>query len=146
VNDRDNLRQFIASEGALGEVDAAAIVGRLRHDSFVEQPWNPHEELMPLPTASGAPAERAIGQARHQGGRGPRRRVLDVVDVRLRRRDALVQRLVSRSGDRFSRLRTERRGASCIAMTFLVPLLLARPQLAENVSGPARLESLMSLD
>jgi beta-phosphoglucomutase-like phosphatase (HAD superfamily) len=51
VNDRENLRQFLASEVRWAECDVRADpVGRLvaRHDGFEERPWWPEDPAMPL--------------------------------------------------------------------------------------------------
>ena len=145
VNDRDNLRQFIASEVRWAEVDVRSDpVGRLvlRHDSFVEQPWSPYEELMPLPDCLEVLRRngRSVKLDIKEGG--------DLVDEVLEVVDAFGfadetlwfnGSIESLGHDGFGRLRTERPGAILQSpIDFLVPLLLAAPRLAENVLDALR--------
>lgn len=140
VNDRDNLGQFIRSEVRWAELDVRRDpVGRivLRHDSFVELPWSPDERMMPL---------RECLQVLRNNGRS--------VKVDLKEADALmddVLEIVRELGfaddelwfngsietigeGGFARLRGARRGSirQC-PIDFLVPLLRAAPELAEDV-------------
>ncbi len=138
VNDEHNLRQVLASEIGWAEVDVRRDpVGRLvlRHDSFVETPWARDEPVLLL---------HACLEALRRSGRSVKLDVKDggaVVDE--------VLDLVSEFGfsdeelwfnatvqtlgpDGFARLRKVRpRAIRQAPIDFLVPLLLAAPDIAQ---------------
>jgi hypothetical protein len=139
VNDRHNLRQFVASEIRWAEMDvrrdpAGSLV--LRHDTFQESPWVPGEELVGLDEHLEVlrVAMRSVKLDLKEGGT-----LIDDVLDSVRRfgftDDELwfngsVQAL-GREG--FRRLRASRPDAIVQApVDFLVPLLVAAPELAEE--------------
>jgi hypothetical protein len=140
VNDRHNLEQFLASEVRWAEFDVRRdplerIV--LRHDPFVEHPWDPHEELLSLreglETIAGA--GRAVKLDLKQGDH-----LLDDVigvvravgfDDRSLWFNGTIDTL-GRSGVRTLRNAYADAVVQC-PVDFLVPLLLAAPAAAEDV-------------
>ena len=138
VNDEHNLQQFLSSEIGWAEVDVRSDpIGRLvlRHDSFVETPWARDEPVLPL---------RVCLEALRRSGRSVKLdlkdggavvdEVLDLVsgfgfsDEELWF-NATVQTL---GPDGFARLRKVRPHAIRQApIDFLVPLLLAAPDIAQ---------------
>ena len=138
VNDEHNLRQFQRSEIGWAEVDVRSDpIGRLvlRHDSFVETPWARDEPVLLLRDC--LEAFRRTGQSAKldlKDGGAVVDEVLDLVsgfgfsDEELWF-NATVQTL---GPDGFSRLRKMRPHAIRQApIDFLVPLLLAAPDIAQ---------------
>ena len=140
VNDPYNLAQFVASEVRWAELDVRRDpVGRivLRHDPFVEQPWSPHERMMSfrgcLEVLRGN--GRSVKIDLKEAG-GLLDDVLDVVRSLGFADDELWFNgsIETRGEGGFARLRATRPGSirQC-PVDFLVPLLLAAPELAEGV-------------
>ncbi len=140
VNGRHNLEQFMRSEVRWAELDVRRDpLGRvvLRHDSFLEAPWNPGEELVRLGDSleSLAWAGRAAKLDLKEGE--------DLVEevLEIARRVGFDDEalwfngsieVLGRAG--FRRLRTERpRSIVQCPIDFLVPLMLAAPTSAEDV-------------
>jgi hypothetical protein len=142
VNGDHNLRQFLASRVRWAELDVRRDpVGGLvlRHDSFVDAPWQRDERLMALRPCLQAlrAARRSVKLDLKEGG-DVVEEILDLVgglgfaDEELWFNGSIEA--VGREG--FRRLR--RAHPSCIAqcpVDFLVPVLLAAPELAEDALG-----------
>jgi beta-phosphoglucomutase-like phosphatase (HAD superfamily) len=139
VNDHHNLEQFLASEVRWAELDVRRdpldrVV--LRHDSFVESPWNPSEELVRLGDALEI-LRRAGRAAKLDLKEGDL--LEDVLDLVRRVRfgdDGLwfngsIEAL-GRTGVRRLREAYPAAVVQC-PIDFLVPLLLAAPASAEDV-------------
>jgi hypothetical protein len=140
VNDRHNLRQFVASEVRWAELDVRRDpFGRLvlRHDSFVGSPWTREEELVPLRDCLEELRRtgRSVKVDMKEGGEVVDE-VLELVDEIGFPDDELwfngsIQAL---GPEGFGRLRGARPGAILQSpIDFLVPLLLAAPELADDV-------------
>jgi phosphoglycolate phosphatase-like HAD superfamily hydrolase len=140
VNDRHNLEQFLASEVRWAELDVRRDpLGRavLRHDSFVESPWNPGERLLRL--GDSLEVLRRAGRAAKldlKEGDDLFEEVLELVRATGFADDALwfngsIETLCW-TGVR--RLRDAHPGAvlQC-PIDFLVPLLIAAPVCAEDI-------------
>lgn len=140
VNDEDNLRQFLASEVGWAELDVRRDpIDRLvlRHDSFLETPWTREEAFLRLGDALEVLRRtgRSVKLDLKEGG--------DVVDEILDavRRFGFSDRELWFNGsiptlgqEGYARLRRARPGAIVQApIDFLVPLLLAAPDLAEPI-------------
>jgi hypothetical protein len=137
VNDEHNLQQFLRSEITWAEVDVRSDpIGRLvlRHDSFVETPWARDEPVLPL---------RVCLETLRRAGRSVKLDLKDggaVVDVVLDLvgefgfldEELWFNATVETLGpDGFARLEKTRPDAIRQApIDFLVPLLLAAPDLA----------------
>lgn len=138
VNDEHNLQHFLSSEISWAEVDVRSDpIGRLvlRHDSFVETPWSRDEPVLPLRVCLEALRRtgRSVKLDLKDGGEVVDE-VLDLVsgfgfsDEELWF-NATVQTL---GPDGFARLRSMRPRAILQApVDFLVPLLLAAPDIAQ---------------
>ena len=139
VNDRHNLRQFIASQIRWAELDVRRDpVGRLvlRHDSFLESPWHRDEELMQA---------RDCLEVLRSSGRSVKldlKEGMPVIEAVLELVDGLgfadeelwfngSIEMLGREG--FAHLRRARPGSirQC-PIDFLVPLFLAAPELADE--------------
>jgi phosphoglycolate phosphatase-like HAD superfamily hydrolase len=140
VNDAHNLDQFLASEVRWAELDVRRDpLGRvvLRHDSFVESPWNPGERLLRL--GDSLEVLRRAGRAAKldlKEGDDLFEEVLELVRATGFADDALwfngsIETL-GRTGVR--RVRDAHPGAvlQC-PIDFLVPLLIAAPVCAEDI-------------
>lgn len=138
VNDEHNLQQFLSSEISWAEVDVRSDpIGRLvlRHDSFVESPWARDEPVLPLRVCLEALRRtgRSVKLDLKDGGEVVDE-VLDLVsgfgfsDEELWF-NATVQTL---GPNGFARLRSMRpRAIRQAPIDFLVPLLLAAPDIAQ---------------
>ena len=140
VNDPHNLRQFVTSEVRWAELDVRRDpIGRivLRHDSFVELPWNSHERLESL---------RDCLEVLRENGRSVKidlkegvELVDDVLDIVASLGFADDELWFNGSietlgRDGFARLRAKHPNSvrQC-PIDFLVPLLLAAPEMAADV-------------
>ena len=140
VNDPHNLRQFVTSEVRWAELDVRRDpIGRivLRHDSFVELPWNSHERLESL---------RDCLEVLRENGRSVKidlkegvELVDDVLDIVASLGFADDELWFNGSietlgRDGFARLRAKHPNSvrQC-PIDFLVPLVLAAPELAADV-------------
>ena len=137
VNDAHNLRQFRASQIRWAELDVRRDpIGRLvlRHDAFVEWPWDRGEELVELVDWLEAlrSAGRSVKLDLKEGG-DVIHEVLDLVGRFGFSDDELWfnAAIESIGADGFAQLRRERPGAilQC-PIEFLAPLLLAAPAFA----------------
>jgi phosphoglycolate phosphatase-like HAD superfamily hydrolase/acetolactate synthase regulatory subunit len=140
VNDDHNLRQFLASEIGWAEVDVRRDpVGRLvlRHDSFLESPWARDEPRLPLLDCLEVLrwTGRSVKLDLKESGE-----VLEEVLEAVRRLGFSDEELwfngsIETLGeDGYARLRGARPGAIVQSpIDFLVPLLMAAPELAERV-------------
>jgi phosphoglycolate phosphatase-like HAD superfamily hydrolase len=140
VNDRHNLRQFVASEVRWAELDVRRDpLGRLvlRHDSFAATPWTREEELMPLRDCLEVLrwTGRSVKLDMKEGGEIIHE-VLGVVS-RLEFADEQLWfngSIQALGPGGFERLREARPDAILQSpIDFLVPLLLAAPELAGDV-------------
>lgn len=145
VNDDDNLQEFLASEIRWAEVDVRRDPrGRLvlRHDSFLESPWSRDEALLPFRDCLEVLrwTGRSVKLDLKEGGEV----VDEVLDV-VRRFGFSDEELwfngvlqtLGREG--FARLRQARPGAIRQSpIDFLVPLLLAAPELAQPILAAMR--------
>lgn len=145
VNDRHNLQHFVASEIRWAELDVRRDpLGRLvlRHDSFAEFPWARDENLLSFRDCVEVLrwSCRSVKIDLKEGG--------DVVDEVL---DTLAAfgftddelwfngSVPTLSRESFGRLRHARPGALLQApIDFLVPLVVAAPELAEDVLASMR--------
>jgi hypothetical protein len=140
VNDRHNLQQFLASEVRWAELDVRRDpFGRLvlRHDSFVVSPWTREEELMPPRDC--LEELRRIGRSvkvdMKEGGEVVDE-VLELVgELGFADEELWFNGSIQALGPAgFGRLRRARpRAILQSPIDFLVPLLLAAPELAEDV-------------
>jgi hypothetical protein len=139
VNDRHNLEQLRASQVQWAELDVRRDpVGRLvlRHDSFLESPWRRDQELMTLRECLEMLrlTERSVKLDLKEGGEVIDE-VLELVDGFGFADDELWFNgsIEALGGQGFGRLRRERPGAILQSpIDFLVPLLLAAPEFAEE--------------
>jgi hypothetical protein len=140
VNDEHNLRQFLASEIGWAEIDVRRDpIGRLvlRHDSFLESPWARDEALLPLTDCLEVLRRtgRSVKLDLKEGGEV----VEEVLDAARRfgfsDEELWFNGSIETLGrEDFARLRRARRDAILQSpIDFLVPLLLAAPELAEEV-------------
>ncbi len=139
INDKANLRQFIASEVFWAEVDVrqnSAGEFILRHDSFEIRPALPDEEWLTL-------AEMVLAVAKHdrgikldlKGGRDVLDRVLQVVaDADFTEDRLWFNGDIDTTGEEgFRRIRAERPGAIVQApIGWLSPLIAAAPEEAHT--------------
>ena len=140
VNDRHNLRQFITSDVRWAELDVRSDpVGRLvlRHDSFLELPWRRGEELIQLRDCLEVLrfTGRSVKLDLKEGGR----KVIDQVLAEVHGLGFTDEQLWFNGSiealrrDGFGRLRRARPGAILQSpIDFLVPLLIAAPELAQE--------------
>jgi hypothetical protein len=145
VNDDDNLQEFLASEIRWAEIDVRRDPrGRLvlRHDSFLGSPWSRDEALLSFRDCLEVLrwTGRSVKLDLKEGG-GVVDEVLDVVrrfgfsDEELWFNGAI--QTLGREG--FARLRQARPGAIRQSpIDFLVPLLLAAPELAQPILAAIR--------
>lgn len=140
VNDRHNLQQFIASDVGWAEVDVRRDpIGRLvlRHDSFTDWPWTREEDLMSLDEC--LEALRVAGRSVKLDLKEGLETVPDVSEAIEAFGFADDQLWFNGSiqdlgPGGFVQLRKCRPGALLqTPIDFLVPLLLAAPELAEEV-------------
>jgi hypothetical protein len=138
VNDRNNLRQLIASEIRWAELDVRRDpVGRLvlRHDAFFETPWHKDEELVGL--EDGLEALRSAGRSVKLDLKEGEivGEVLELVDAfGFADEELWFNGSIEALGrSAFGHLLRARPGAirQC-PVDFLVPLLLAAPEFAEE--------------
>ncbi len=145
VNDRHNLQQFLVSDIGWAEIDVRRDpFGRLvlRHDSFLESPWARDEPQLLLRECLEALGSRgrSVKVDLKEGGE-----VVEEVLETVRRLgysdeelwfNASIQTL-GREG--YTRLRRAHPGSILQSpIDFLVPLLLAAPELAEDVLATLR--------
>jgi phosphoglycolate phosphatase-like HAD superfamily hydrolase len=140
VNDEHNLRQFVASEVRWAELDVRRDpIGRLvlRHDGFAETPWSRDEPLM---------LARDCLEVLRWEGRSVKLDLKEDGDVleeivELARRFGFADEelwfngsIETIGGAGFARLSRERPGAilQC-PVDFLVPLMLAAPEAADDI-------------
>jgi len=144
VNGRHNLQRFLASEVRWAEIDVRRDpIGRLvlRHDSFRDTPWTRDEQLLTLEDC----LEALAGAARSVKLDLKEVEVVDGILASLHGFGFTDDRVwfngcveaLGRSG--FATLRAARPLATLQApIDFLVPLLLAAPDLARDVSDGLR--------